>query len=395
MSKSFYSSFHPPQRTLMGPGPSDVNPRVTAAMGAPTIGHLDPAFVGLMDDIKELLQYAFQTKNRLTIPISAPGSAGMETCFFNLLEPGDKAIVCQNGVFGGRMKENVERCGAIAVMVEDPWGETIDLQKVEDSLKANPDAKLLAFVHAETSTGASSDAKGLCELAHQYDCLSLVDSVTGLAGIELDVDGWGIDAIYSGTQKCLSCPPGISPVSFGDRAVDVINNRKSKVQSWFLDMKLVMAYWGEGARVYHHTAPVNSMYGLHESLVILHEEGLENSWARHALNYQAFAAGIEAMGLSFIVKEAHRLPQLNSVTIPQGIEEAKVRAALLNDYNLEIGAGLGALAGKVWRIGLMGESSCKTNVLVCLGALDSILSDMGADIKSGVAVPAAQAVYST
>ena len=387
-------SFHPPLRTLMGPGPSDVHPRVTAAMGAPTIGHLDPAFVSLMDDIKSLLQYAFKTKNRLTIPVSAPGSAGMETCFMNLLEPGDKAIICQNGVFGGRMKENVERCGATAVMVQDDWGKTIDLQKAEDALKANPDAKVLAFVHAETSTGARSDVKGLCELARKYDCLSLVDSVTGLGGIELDVDGWGIDAIYSGTQKCLSCPPGISPVSFGERAVDAINKRTHKVQSWFLDMNLVMAYWsGEGARTYHHTAPVNSMYGLHESLVLLEEEGLENAWKRHAYHHEAFAAGVEAMGLGFVVDKEFRLPQLNSVTVPEGVEEAKVRARLLNEYNLEIGAGLGALAGKVWRIGLMGESACKTNVLLCLGALDAILSDMGAPINGGKAVSAAMAAY--
>jgi len=387
-------SFHPPLRTLMGPGPSDVNPRVTAAMGAPTIGHLDPAFVGLMDEIKVLLQYAFQTSNELTIPVSAPGSAGMESCFVNLLEPGDKAIVCQNGVFGGRMKENVERLGAEAIMVQDDWGKPVDPQKVEDALKANPDAKLVAFVHAETSTGARSDARAITELAHKYDALSLVDSVTGLAGIELDVDGWGIDAIYSGTQKCLSCPPGISPVSFGERAVEVIKNRKTRVQSWFLDMNLVMGYWdGEGGRTYHHTAPVNSMYGLHESLVILKEEGLQNSWSRHAYHHKALAAGIEAMGMNFVVDADYRLPQLNSVTIPEGVEEAKVRAALLNDYNLEIGAGLGALAGKVWRIGLMGESSCKTNVLLCLGALDAVLSDMGAPINSGKAVSAAMAVY--
>ena len=388
------STFHPPKRTLMGPGPSDVNPRVTGAMGAPTIGHLDPAFVGLMDEIKELLQYAFQTKNQLTIPISAPGSAGMESCFVNLLEPGDKAVVCQNGVFGGRMKENVERCGAEAIMVQDDWGNPVDPNKVEEALQANPDAKLLAFVHAETSTGARSDAQTLSALAHKYDCLSLVDSVTGLAGVELDVDGWEIDAIYSGTQKCLSCPPGISPVSFGERAVEAIKNRTTKVQSWFLDMNLVMGYWdGEGGRTYHHTAPVNSMYGLHESLVILKEIGLENSWAKHAYHHEALAAGIEAMGLGFVVDKEYRLPQLNSVTIPEGIEEAKVRAALLNDYNLEIGAGLGALAGKVWRIGLMGESCCKTNVLLCLGALDAVLTDMGAPINSGKAVSAAQAVY--
>ena len=388
-------SFHPPVRTLMGPGPSPVNPRVSAAMGAPTIGHLDPAFVTLMDEIKQMLQYAFKTQNRLTIPVSAPGSAGMESCFVNLLEPGDKAIVCQNGVFGGRMKENVERCGASAVMVQDAWGEAVDLQKVEDALKAHPDAKLLAFVHAETSTGACSDAKALTALAHQYDCLALVDSVTGLGGVELDVDGWGIDAIYSGTQKCLSCPPGLSPVSFGERAVQAINARKTKVQSWFLDMGLVMAYWaGGGARTYHHTAPVNSMYGLHEALVILQEEGLENAWARHAYHHRAFAAGVEAMGLRFVVPKDARLPQLNSITVPEGIKEAEVRARLLKDYQLEIGAGLGAMAGKIWRIGLMGEGATQTNVLLCLGALDAILSEMKAPIHSGKAVAAAQAIYS-
>lgn len=387
-------SFHPPLRTLMGPGPSDVNPRVTAAMGAPTIGHLDPAFVRLMDEIKQLLQYSFKTKNRFTFPVSAPGSAGMETCFVNLLEPGDKAIVCQNGVFGGRMKENVERCGATAILVQDAWGEPVDPNKVEEALKANPDAKLLAFVHAETSTGACSDARLLTSLAHQYNALSLVDSVTGLGGVELDVDGWDIDAIYSGTQKCLSCPPGLSPVSFNARAEDVIRNRKSKVQSWFLDMQLVMAYWaGDGARTYHHTAPVNSMYGLHEALVMLQEEGLENSWARHAFHHSALAAGVEAMGLQFVVRKDARLPQLNSITVPAGIKESDVRARLLNDYNLEIGAGLGALAGKVWRIGLMGESACKTNVLLCLGALDAVLTAMGAPINAGKAVAAAQAVY--
>jgi alanine-glyoxylate transaminase/serine-glyoxylate transaminase/serine-pyruvate transaminase len=387
-------SFHPPVRTLMGPGPSDVSPRVTAAMGAPTIGHLDPAFVKLMDEIKELLQYAFQTKNKLTIPVSAPGSAGMESCFVNLLEPGDKAIVCQNGVFGGRMKENVERCGATVIAVDDEWGKPVDPDKVEEALKANPNAKLVAFVHAETSTGARSDAQAITALAHKYGALSLVDSVTGLGGIELDVDGWGIDAIYSGTQKCLSSPPGISPVSFGERAVEVIKNRKTKVQSWFLDMNLVMGYWdGTGGRTYHHTAPVNNMYGLHESLVMLAEEGLQTAWARHAYHHQALAAGVEAMGLSFVVDADYRLPQLNSVTVPAGVEEAKVRAALLNDYNLEIGAGLGALAGKVWRIGLMGESCNKTNVLLCLGALDAVLSGMGAPINSGKAVAAANAVY--
>jgi len=376
----------------MGPGPSDVSERVLHALARPTIGHLDPAFVGMMDEMKGLLQYAFQTKNELTMPVSAPGSAGMETCFMNLLEPGDKVIVCQNGVFGGRMKENVERCGATAIMVEDEWGKVVDPNKVEAALKANPDAKILAFVHAETSTGAQSDAKTLVELAHQHDCLTIVDAVTSLAGTPLKVDEWNIDAIYSGTQKCLSAPPGLSPVSFSARAAEVIKNRKTKVQSWFLDLNLVMGYWGGGAkRAYHHTAPINNLYGLHESLVMLQEEGIENAWARHQKNHLALRAGLEAMGINFVVAEKDRLPQLNAVTIPEGADDAAVRARLLKDYNLEIGAGLGALAGKVWRIGLMGSSSSAENIELCLNALDTVLTDMGAKINSGVAIEAAKA----
>ena len=386
-------SFYPPQRILMGPGPSDVSPRVLAAMARPTLGHLDPLFVGMMDEVKELLKYAFQTKNELTMPVSAPGSAGMETCFVNLVEPGDKVIVCQNGVFGGRMKENVERVGGIAVMVEDTWGRAVDPQKLEDALKANPDAKIVAFVHAETSTGALSDAKTLVEVAHRHDCITIVDAVTSLAGVELRVDDWNIDAIYSGTQKCLSCTPGLSPVSFSERALEKVRNRKSKVHSWFMDLNLVMAYWGGSSkRAYHHTAPVNSLYALHESLVILQQEGLENSWARHRKNHLALRAGFEAMGLQFIVPEAERLPQLNAVSIPEGVDDAAVRATLLNDYQLEIGAGLGVMAGKVWRVGLMGHASNTHNILVCLGALDDVLGRINAPIQRGVAVAAAQQV---
>ncbi|MCH8532195.1 MAG: alanine--glyoxylate aminotransferase family protein [Saccharospirillum sp.] len=382
------SSFQPPVRTLMGPGPSDVHPRILSALARPTIGHLDPTFVGMMDEVKTLLQYAFQTQNALTIPVSAPGSAGMEACFANLVEPGDSVIVCQNGVFGGRMKENVERMGGIAIMVQDDWGQAVDPNKVEAALKAHPEAKILAFVHAETSTGARSDAKTLCALAHQYDCLALVDAVTSLGGIELRVDDWGIDAIYSGSQKCLSCTPGISPVSFSERATEVIKNRKSPVQSWFLDMNLVMGYWGgDSKRAYHHTAPVNAMYALHEALVMLQDEGLENAWRRHAKQHRALRAGIEAMGLGFVVPEANRLPQLNSVTIPEGVDDAAVRAQLLNDFNLEIGAGLGVLAGKVWRIGLMGHAARAENILLCLSALEAVLGD---HVTQGVAVAAAQ-----
>lgn len=387
-------SFHPPVRTLMGPGPSDVNPRILEALSRPTIGHLDPAFIAMMEEVKALLQFAFQTENKLTLPVSAPGSAGMETVFTNLLEPGDAVIICQNGVFGGRMKENVERCGARAIMVEDSWGATIDLDKVEQALAENPEAKALAFVHAETSTGVRSDAQTLCALAQKYDCLSIVDAVTSLGGIELCVDDWGIDAIYSGTQKCLSCVPGLSPVSFSERAAQVISSRKHRVQSWFLDLNLVMGYWGsDSKRAYHHTAPINSLYALHESLVILQEEGLQNAWQRHALHHEAFAAGITAMGLGFVVAKEYRLPQLNAVSFPAAINDADVRNALLRDYSLEIGSGLGALAGKVWRIGLMGYASNRKNVLFCLSALANVLAAQGMAIDSKATIAAAQSVY--
>lgn len=384
-------SFNPPTRTLMGPGPSDVHPRILSALARPTIGHLDPVFVEMMDELKTLLQYAFQTDNALTMPVSAPGSAGMETCFANLVEPGDKVIVCQNGVFGGRMKENVERCGGEAVMVEDNWGDAVDPAKLEQALESNPDAKIVAFVHAETSTGAQSDAKTLTELAHKHDCLVIVDAVTSLGGTPILVDEWQIDAIYSGTQKCLSCTPGISPVSFSEKALDKIRNRKTRVQSWFLDLNLVMGYWGSGQkRAYHHTAPVNALYGLHEALVLLKNEGIENAWQRHADNHEILKAGLEALGLSFVVKPEDRLPQLNSVTIPEGVDDAAVRSRLLNEFNLEIGAGLGALAGKVWRIGLMGFSSRAENILLCVSALEAVLSDMNAPINSGAALNAIQ-----
>ncbi len=388
------ASFHPPLRTLMGPGPSDVNPRILEAMSRPTIGHLDPVFVAMMDGMKELLRYAFQTDYELAMPVSAPGSAGMETCFVNLVQPGDKVVVCQNGVFGGRMKENVERCGATPVMVEDEWGRPVDPNKVDEILRANPDARLLAFVHAETSTGAISDAALLADIARRHDCLTIVDTVTSLGGSPVKVGEWGLDAVYSGTQKCLSCTPGLSPVTFSERAIEVVKSRNSKVQSWFLDLNLVLGYWGGGAkRAYHHTAPINALYGLHEALVILAEEGIENAWQRHTDNHRALRAGIEAMGLAFVVDEPHRLPQLNSVSVPDGVDDAAVRSRLLNEYSLEIGAGLGPMAGKIWRIGLMGYASSRRNVLLCLGALDAVLSDLGAPVRSGVAVEAAMQAY--
>lgn len=370
------NSFQPSRRTLMGPGPSDVSNRVLDAMARPTLGHLDPEFISMMNETKELLQYVFQTKNDWTFAVSAPGSAGMECCFANMVEPGDKVIVCQNGVFGGRMRENVERCGGIPIMVTDPWRCPVDPEKVEAALKDHPDTSLVAFVHAETSTGVRSDAERLTQLAHDFGCLVIVDSVTGLVGSPLLVDDWKIDAIYSGTQKCLSAPPGLSPISFNDAAAAKIRSRKSKVQSWFLDLNLIMGYWGgDTKRSYHHTAPVNCLYGLHESLIIVNEEGLEAGWARHQDNHAYLKAGLKDLGIEFLVDESFRLPQLNSVIIPDGLDDSVVRSRLLEEFSLEIGAGLGELAGKVWRIGLMGHSSNTKNVDYCLSALKSILEE--------------------
>ncbi len=368
------SRFIPPHRTLMGPGPSDVSPRVLQALAQPTLGHLDPLFIGMMDEVKTLLQYAFQTQNPVTLALSAPGSAGMEACFVNLVEPNDTVIVCRNGVFGDRMRENVERMGATAIMVDDEWGSPVSLEKVEAALKAHPEASIVSFVHAETSTGVLSDAKSIAQLARQYGCLTIVDAVTSLGGSPLYVDKWQLDAVYSGSQKCLSCVPGLSPLTFSPRAVEKMEQRQTKVQSWFLDQRLVLGYWsGEGKRAYHHTAPVNSLYALHESLLILQEEGLENAWQRHNKMHQLLKAGLEQNGIDFLVGEAYRLPQLNLVKIPKGIDEVQVRGRLLSDFNLEIGAGLGVLAGKAWRIGLMGYGARAENVALCVHALQQVL----------------------
>ncbi|MCP1288994.1 MULTISPECIES: alanine--glyoxylate aminotransferase family protein [Chromobacterium] len=367
------SAFLPPRRILMGPGPSDVYPEVLAAQARPTVGHLDPLFVGMMDEVKSLLQYAFQTANPMTVALSAPGSAGMEACFVNLVEPGEKVIVCRNGVFGERMRQNVVRLGAVPVLVDSPWGQPVDPDAVESALKANPDARFLAFVHAETSTGALSDAKTLCALAKRHGCLSIVDAVTSLGGVELRVDEWGVDAVYSGSQKCLSCVPGLSPLSFSPAAVDKLQARQSPVPSWFLDQTLVMAYWGGGKRSYHHTAPVNALYALHESLRQLAGEGLEAAWRRHRDMHLILRDGLEKLGLRFVVDAAARLPQLNAVYIPEGIDDAATRNRLLQEYNLEIGGGLGDLAGKAWRIGLMGYGARRENVALCLKALESVL----------------------
>ena len=368
-------SFIPPERTLMGPGPADISPQVLQALSRPTLGHLDPLFIQMMDELKSLLKYAFQTENEFTIAVSAPGSAGMEACFVNLIEAGEKVIVCRNGVFGERMRENVVRAGGVAEVVDDEWGTAVSIDKVEQALQANPDAKILAFVHAETSTGACSDAEALGKLAKQYGVLTLVDAVTSLGGVALKVDEWQLDAVYSGSQKCLSCVPGLSPLTFSPAAIEKIQARTTPVQSWFLDQSLVLGYWsGQGKRSYHHTAPVNSLYALHESLLMLKNEGLENAWQRHRDMHEKLKQGLEKLGLEFVVEPASRLPQLNAIYVPQGVDEAKVRSHLLETYNLEIGAGLGALAGKAWRIGLMGYGARAENVALCLRALEESLT---------------------
>lgn len=361
----------PPQRFLMGPGPSDVNPRVLKAMATPLIGHMDPQFINIMDGIKDMLRQLFKTENELTFAVSATGSAGMETCFVNLLEPGDEALVCVNGVFGTRMCDIVERCGANLIRIDAPWGEPVKPSQVEEAL-GKCDPKLVAIVHAETSTGVLQPLEEISSMVHDAGALFLVDTVTSLGGTEVKVDDWGIDAVYSGTQKCLSVPPGLSPVSFSPRALDVLDSRKSKVQSWYLDLSMIRNYWSGSQRVYHHTAPVSMAFGLYEGLRIIFEEGLEERFTRHQKNHQLLRDGLEEMGFSFLVEPEFRLPMLNAVKIPEGLDDGKIRGELLNKFNIEIGAGLGDFAGKIWRIGLMGESCTKNHVSKLLEALKSI-----------------------
>lgn len=386
-----FRDIDPGQRVLMGPGPSDVPARVLRAMSATCIGHLDPYFLAVMDETQQLLRSLFQTQNALTIPVSGTGSAGMETCFVNLVEPGDEVVVCVNGVFGTRMCDIVNRIGGKLIRVDAEWGRAIDPQAVRDAVKGkNP--KVLAVVHAETSTGVCQPLEDLLAIAKDCGALFLVDMVTSLGGMEVSLDRMGIDAAYSGTQKCISCPPGLSPVSFSEAGMKAITNRKTPVVSWYLDMGMVRSYWG-AERKYHHTAPINMIYGLREALRIIAEEGLEKRFARHRLNHLALVAGIEALGLSMLVPEAERLPMLNTIRIPDGADDVAVRKTLLNSFGIEIGGGLGALAGKVWRVGLMGHAARERNVFLFLSALETILKTQGVAVKPG-ALEAASAIYS-
>src|SRR5437764_1665563 len=380
-----------PQRVLMGPGPSDVPPRVLEALSKPTIGHLDPVFLQIMDEIRQKLREVFRTKNELTLAVSGTGSAGMETLFVNLIEPGERVLICVNGVFGTRMVDVAERCGAVVEKIEAPWGTVFDQNDVIQAIdRVKPAA--VAIVHAETSTGAHQPVEKLGEAIHARGGLFLLDCVTSLAGAPVEIDKWGVDAAYSGTQKCLSCPPGLAPVTFGPRAVEAMEHRTTKVRSWYLDATLLRQYWGE-ERVYHHTAPISMNYALREALRLVAEEGLEARFARHRKNHEALAAGLGALGLALAAEEGHRLPMLNAVTVPEGVDEARVRTRLLAEHGIEIGGGLGPMKGKVWRIGLMGESSRRAHVLTVLAVLEDVLRAEGRRLAPGAALAAAQSVY--
>jgi len=386
-----YGELDPPRRVLLGPGPNEVPPRVLRALSTPPLGYMDPAFLGIMDETQELLRYVFQTQNQLTLPVSGTGTAGMDTCFVNLVEPGDRVVVGVCGFFGARMVENARRLGADVVAVEAPWGEAVSPKAVNKALSDGP-TKVVAIVHAETSTGVLQPLEEIGRMARRAGALFLVDTVTSLGGMEVKVDEWGIDATFSASQKCLGCPPGLSPLSFSPKAVDVLENRRMQMPSFYLDMGMVKKYWGT-ERVYHHTAPINMIYGLREGLRLLQEEGLEARFRRHLSNHQALVAGVEALGLRMHVETGLRLPSLNAVRVPEGVDDVKVRKALLEEYYIEIGAALGALKGKIWRVGLMGHSCLPRNVLYLLAALGSILKAGGVTRDAGAGVSAATERY--
>jgi alanine-glyoxylate transaminase / serine-glyoxylate transaminase / serine-pyruvate transaminase len=385
--------FTPPRRLLLGPGPSLVHPRVLRALSAPLIGHLDPAFLDVMNDIQILLRLVFQTDNRFTIAVSGTGSAGMEASIVNVVEPGDAVVVGINGVFGTRLASVVERCGGKVIPVEAPWGSCIEPEAVERVLARSGPVKAVVIVHAETSTGVWQPLEEIATLCRKEHALIVVDAVTSLGGVPVDVDRLGIDVCYSGTQKCLSCPPGLSPLTMSDRALAVVKQRRTPCQSWYLDMGLVADYWAEGKRAYHHTAPISMLYALREALRLVEEEGLTARFRRHRLNSEALLAGLEALGLIPVPPAGQRLPMLNCVTVPAHIPEAQIRAQLLTQYGIEIGGGLGAWNGKVWRIGLMGESSTEAHVLTLLNALEALFMRSGWLQTPGVALQAASRIF--
>ena len=394
MTSSYTRELQPPQKVLLGPGPSTVHPRVLQAMANPVMGHLDPAFFQVMDDVCEMLREVFHTSNNMTLPISSTGTGAMETACVNIIEPGDSVLICRNGCFGIRLADIAERCGATVHVMDTPWGKSVDPQMLRDELKKHSGLKAVGVVHAETSTGVLSSVKELVGEIHEHGALAIVDAVTSLGGHDMRMDDWGIDVCYSATQKCLGAPPGLAPISLSPAAMDVVNNRTSKVQSFYFNLKDLEAYWNE-TRAYHHTSPINMTYALREALRMMMEEGLENRIQRHARVAAGLRAGVEALGLSLLAEEGHRLNPLTALSIPDGIEDAKVRRALLNDYDIEIGGGLGEFAGKAWRIGLMGESAREKNVFAVLSALESILSKEGYEVAFGASLSAAQRAIAT
>ena len=384
-------ALNPPKRILMGPGPSDIHPRVLEAIGKDTVGHLDPFYLETMNEMQNMLRALMKTENPLTFAVSATGSAGMETAIVNSVEPGDNMLVCINGVFGNRMTDVAERAGANVSNIEKPWGEVFSVDDIVQGIEQSNPA-VVGIVMAETSTGAFQPIKEIAQAVRDAGALLLVDAVTSLGGMNVEVDNWGIDILYSGSQKCLSCPPGLAPVSFGPRAVEKLNNRKEKVRSWYLDATMLASYWGE-ERVYHHTAPINMTYALYEALRVIHEEGLENCFKRHLDTHRALKAGLETLRIEYNADPNHQLPMLNAVKIPDGIDDGSVRSSLLNEFGIEIGGGLGAFKGKVWRIGLMGYAAREKNVVLFLSALEELLKRQGYQLEPGAAVAAANSIF--
>ena len=393
MADTQVTGFQMPQRVLLGAGPSSVHPRVLQAMTLPVVGHLDPSFFGVMDDVCSMLREVYHTSNFLTVPISSTGTGAMEAACVNIIERGDTVVVCRNGYFGVRLADIAERCGANVHMVDSPWGKPVDPDDLAKELAKHSKVKAVGVVHAETSTGVLTPLPEIIKLVHSHDAVVIVDAVTSLGGHEVRVDDWGIDVCYSATQKCLGAPPGLAPISFGPMAMDVINNRKTKVESFYFSMQDLESYWSD-RRAYHHTAPISMTYALREALTMLMEEGLENRLNRHARVAAALRAGLDAIGLGLLADPEYRLNPLTTVMVPEGIDDAIVRGKLLNDYNIEIGGGLGELRGKVWRIGLMGDSARETNVFVVLSALEIILSGQGYEVAYGASLAAAQKAIS-
>ena len=394
MTSAYMDELQPPQKVLLGPGPSSVHPRVLQALSLPVMGHLDPAFFQVMDDVCEMLRQVFHTKNTMTVPISSTGTGAMETACANIIEPGDTVLICRNGYFGIRLGDIAERCGATVHLMDTPWGKAVDPQMLRDELKKYPGLKAVGVVHAETSTGVLSDMKELADVIHESGALAIVDAVTSLGGHEVRMDDWGIDVCYSATQKCLGAPPGLAPISLSEAAMDVVAKRPTKVQSFYFNLKDLESYWNQ-TRAYHHTSPINMTYALREALRMMMEEGQENRIHRHAKVAAGLRAGAEALGLDLLAEEGHRLNPLTTVSVPDGVEDAKVRRALLNEHDIEIGGGLGEFAGKAWRIGLMGESARERNVFALLSALETILHKEGYEVAFGASLSAAQRAIAT